>query len=80
MDDSYKLALEFMNNLSEKHAGFGNIYVIKRYDKDKNLLDVKFCKNLMTDYGFEQFFMNEFSPTTQLSPIFEDKILAPSYC
>lgn len=59
MDDSYKLALEFMNNLSEKHAGFGNIYVIKRYDKDKNLLDVKFCKNLMTDYGFEQFFMNE---------------------
>lgn len=59
MDDSYDLMLEFMKNVSMNKMGMGNIYVIKRFSKDGELLDVKFCKNMMTDYGISQFFISD---------------------
>lgn len=58
MDDSFKLAMEFMGNLKDRSAGFGNIYVARTKDKNGNITDVKFGKNVMTDYGMEHFFIN----------------------
>ena len=58
MSDSYQLMTEFMKNLHDRKQGIGNIYVAKVVDKNGNVKDVKFGKNMMTDYGMTQYFIN----------------------
>lgn len=66
MDDSYQLMSQFMNNIHDKHIGMGNIYVAKVVDKNGNIKDVKFGKNMMTDYGMQQYFIENKSYPTYL--------------
>ena len=64
MDDSYDLMSKFMKTLHDQHQGIGNIYVAKTVDKDGNVTDVKYGKNMMTDHGMEQYFVsNKTFPT-----------------
>lgn len=66
MDDSYQLMSQFMNNIHDKQIGMGNIYVAKVVDKNGNVKDVKFGKNMMTDYGMQQYFIENKSYPTYL--------------
>lgn len=59
----YNKALEFMKN---KHAleaavplGPSNLYVIERVDSEGNVLETKFGENVLTDYGFQQYFVSK---------------------
>lgn len=59
MTESDKYMESFLNNLKDKHAGIGNIYVARTVDKNGKTVDVKFGKNMMTDYGMQQFFITK---------------------
>ena len=50
-DNAALLAKEFASRIPNGH--FHNIYVIQTEDKNGNITDTKFGKNLMTDYGLE---------------------------
>ena len=57
---AYNEAINFMKNLNKKEPmknGISNLYVIRRIDKDGNVLDTKFGRNLMTDFGFRRHFI-----------------------
>lgn len=59
---AYNEAIEFMKNKHTKepmHQGISNLYVIRRIDKDGNVLETKFGENLMTDYGFSRHFVDK---------------------
>lgn len=59
---AYNEAIEFMKNKHAKepmHQGISNLYVIRRIDKDGNVLETKFGENLMTDYGFSRHFVDK---------------------
>ena len=61
---AYNEAITFMKNLNKKEPmknGISNLYVIRRIDKDGNVLDTKFGRNLMTDFGFRRHFISEIS-------------------
>ena len=61
---AYKEAIEFMKNKHSKEPmqqGISNLYVIRRIDKDGNVLETKFGENLMTDYGFRRHFVENVS-------------------
>ena len=59
MDESYSYMLDFLKNLKDNNKGIGNIYVARTVDKNGNTTDVKFGKNMMTDYGMTRFFVNK---------------------
>ena len=59
MTESDRYMESFLNNLQDKHAGIGNIYVARTVDKNGKTTDVKFGKNMMTDYGMTHFFINK---------------------
>lgn len=59
MSESDRYMESFLNNLQDKHAGIGNIYVARTVDKNGKTVDVKFGKNMMTDYGMQQFFITK---------------------
>ena len=59
MTESDRYMESFLNNLQDKHAGIGNIYVARTVDKNGKTVDVKFGKNMMTDYGMQQFFITK---------------------
>lgn len=58
LDPLYEKAMRFARNFQKKHntLGFSNIYVIRRKDKEGNVLGEYYGMNLMTDYGMQQFF------------------------
>ena len=58
MDDSYELMSKFMKTLHDQHQGIGNIYVAKTVDKNGNVTDVKYGKNMMTDHGMSEYFVS----------------------
>ena len=58
MDDSYALMLNFMKTLHNQNQGIGNIYVAKTVDKNGKVTDVKYGKNMMTDHGMSEYFVN----------------------
>lgn len=58
IDETYLRAMEFMKNMKDNRQGIGNIYVIKKFDKNGNQIDEKFCKNMLTDYGMSHFFIS----------------------
>lgn len=68
LDENYNKIISFMKNMNKKHNtnGFGNIYVIKKEDENGNVIDEYFCKNMLTDYGMTQFFINNTSFPTSL--------------
>ena len=57
-DNTYKRALEFMNNVAKKRNGMSNVYVFTSVDKDGNVVDEKYGMNLMTRQGFSEIYAN----------------------
>ena len=57
-DNTYKRALEFMNNVAGKRNGMSNVYVFTSVDKDGNVVDEKYGMNLMTRQGFSEIYAN----------------------
>lgn len=56
---AYNEAINFMKNKHKnepRQSGISNLYVIRRIDRDGNVLETKFGENLMTDYGFARHF------------------------
>lgn len=58
IDESYRLMTEFLKN-TKQTAGFGNIYVVRAVDKNGKTVDVKFGKNIFTDNGMSEYFINK---------------------
>lgn len=52
MDKLYK----FMSNMDMKSGHVSNVYVARTYDTDGNCTGEAYGMNLMTDYGFQQFY------------------------
>lgn len=59
MSESDQYLQQFLNNLKNQHTGIGNIYVARTVDKNGKTTDVKFGKNMMTDYGMSHFFISK---------------------
>ena len=58
-DPIYERAIEFAKHYMKEHdtVGFSNMYVIRRLDADGNVLGEYYGMNLMTDYGMQQYFI-----------------------
>lgn len=59
MTETDQYLQQFLNNLKDQHTGIGNIYVARTVDKNGKTTDVKFGKNMMTDYGMLHFFISK---------------------
>jgi hypothetical protein len=59
IDAKFDRAVEFVKNYKEMTGnGMSNMYVIQTVDMDGNVTGEYYGKNLMTDYGMTQFFIN----------------------
>lgn len=67
---AYKEAVGFMKNFRKENPAhnndISNLYVIRRIDKEGNVLDTKFGMNLMTDYGFHRHFISSYTWPTRV--------------
>lgn len=68
LDPLYSKAMEFLKNYNKTHKahGMSNIYVIRKIDSNGNEIETYFCNNVITDYGMQQFFVNNVAFPTNL--------------
>lgn len=52
----YRNAMEFAKNKRPFATGFGNIYVARTFDRDGNQTSETYGMNMLTEYGFNQYF------------------------
>ena len=67
VDKLYERAMTFAKNKTSKEgssAGISNLYVLQKIDKDGNVTGEYYGMNMMTDYGMNQYFLqNQTFPT-----------------
>lgn len=67
VDKLYERAMTFAKNKTSKEgssAGISNLYVLQKIDKDGNVTGEYYGMNMMTDYGMNQYFLqNDTFPT-----------------
>ena len=60
VDKLYERAMTFAKNKTSKEgssAGISNLYVLQKIDKDGNVTGEYYGMNMMTDYGMNQYFL-----------------------
>lgn len=62
MTDIEKI-FKFMDKMNFKTGHVSNVYVAKTYTSDGKCIDEKYGMNLLTDYGFQQYFGVDGTPT-----------------
>lgn len=65
LDDSYIRMMEFAKS-HRPRGGLSNLYLIKRIDSDGNVTGEFYGMNMMTDYGMEQYFIQNATFPTNL--------------
>ena len=68
LDPKFQRAMEFAKHFKKRHRGtsISNLYVIQAIDRDGNIVDEKYGMNLLTNYGMNQYFVQNQSFPTKL--------------